>query len=116
VQTVEALAAAYFPATQVAQVEATVAPTTAENVPASQSAQVVLRVSTPARMDMCATHAWTMILMYRAVTGWLKILEVLSVLDHVVGRKKRVVPLAVLAETKFELVSEYCTSISVTNC
>jgi hypothetical protein len=57
-----------------------------------------------------------MILMYRAVTGWLKILEVLSVLDHVVGRKKRVVPLAVLAETKSEVVSEYCTSISVANC
>ena len=40
-QTVEALAAAYLPATQVAQVEATVAPTTAENVPAPQSVQTV---------------------------------------------------------------------------
>jgi hypothetical protein len=39
VQMVEALAAAYFPATQVAQVEAT--PTAAENFPASHSLQAV---------------------------------------------------------------------------
>ncbi len=99
---------------------AAVAPVAAEYVPAPQSAQafeiVVLRVSTPARIDAYVTHAWTMILMYRAVTGWLKILEVLSVLEYAVVRKKRVLPPAVLAETKSEVVSEYCTSISVTNC
>jgi hypothetical protein len=44
--------------------------------------------------------------MYRAVTGWLKILEVLTLLSNVVGREKRVLPPAVLAETKSEVVSE----------
>jgi hypothetical protein len=51
VQTVEALAAAYFPATQVAQVEAT--PTAAENLPASHSLQAVA----PAAEILPATHA-----------------------------------------------------------
>ena len=41
VQTVEADDAAYFPATQVAQVEATVEPKASENVPSPQSAKTV---------------------------------------------------------------------------
>jgi hypothetical protein len=67
------------------------------------------KVSTPARNEL---PACTTILMYRAVTGVLKILEVLSVLDHVVGREKRVVPPTAVAETKLDAVSECCTSIS----
>jgi hypothetical protein len=106
----------YLPAAQSVQTEAPAA----EYLPASQSAQgfeiVVLRVSMPARIEIYSRHARTLILMYRAVTGWLKILDVLAVLDHVVGRKKRVVPPAAVAETKFDVVSEYCTSISVTHC
>jgi len=52
--------------------------------------------------------------MYRAVTGWLKLLMVLAVLDHTVGRMNRVVPSSAVAETKPDVVSEYCTSISKT--
>jgi len=41
VQTVEASAAEYLPASQSAQVEATLAPTASENLPAAQSVQTV---------------------------------------------------------------------------
>ena len=93
---------------------AAVAPVAAEYLPAPQSAQafhaaLASEVRTPARNEL---PACTTILMYRAVTGVLKILEVLSVLDHVVGREKRVVPPTAGAETKLDAVSECCTSIS----
>ena len=54
--------------------------------------------------------------MYRAVTGWLKLLMVFAVLEYEMGRKNRVVPSSAVAETKPDVVSEYCTWISVTNC
>jgi hypothetical protein len=102
-------------------VPAAVAPVAAEYAPAPQSAQAFhaasgSEVSTPARMDAYMTHVWTKIRMYRAVTGWLKLLMVWAVLDHEVGRKNRVVPSSAIAETKPDVVSEYCTVISVTYC
>jgi hypothetical protein len=45
VQTVEAVAAAYLPETQFAQVEAKVAPTVSENLPATQMSQTVEAVA-----------------------------------------------------------------------
>ena len=91
-----------------------VAPVVEEYLPSPQSAQafhatLASEVSTPARNEL---QACTTILMYRAVTGWLKLLRVLSVLDHVVGRKNRVVPPTAVTEAKLDAVSECCTSIS----
>jgi hypothetical protein len=95
-------------------VPAAVAPVAAEYVPAPQSAQafhaaLASEVRTPARNEL---PACTTILMYRATTGWLKLLRVLTVLEYVVGGKNRVVPPTAGAETKFDAVSECCTSIS----
>ena len=110
-----------LPAAQSTHVADTVAPVAVEYFPAPQSAQAFhaapgSEVSTPARMDSQLYHARTLILMYLAVTGWLKLLMVFAVLECDVGRKNRVVPSTAVADTKFEVVSEYCTSISNTHC
>ena len=42
----------------------------------------------------------------------MKLLIVLRVLEYTVGNENRVVPSSAVAETKFDVVSEYCTSIS----
>ena len=98
---------------QLWQVLATVAPVAVEYFPAPQSAQVVFSVSTAARIPNQPIYARIVILMYCAVTGWLKMLEVFKVLEYVVGRKNRVVPSAAVAVSNFDVLNEYCTRISV---
>jgi hypothetical protein len=71
------LAAEYFLATQLAQVEATVAPIAAENVPATQLVQTVepvaAEINTPARIEVQPTQPQTTILRYRVTTGSMNI-------------------------------------------